>query len=306
MANLALLLVCLLLGAALRYWRVVPADTHLTINQLLVTVFIPALILLYIPDIHLTRAFWLPVLIPWLVFLGGLLFFSLVAKLGGLSGPIPDARTLGTLQLTGGISSISFVGFPVFELLYGKAGLAIGLMMSQAGTFLVVMTLGVVVASWHTTQHPSARILMGNMVRFLPFPVFVVALVANLAGYRHPALVHDVLERVSSPFSVLAMLTVGLQLRLRVEPGQRSSLTLGLFYKLILAPLLVLGVLRLWLGRQDYVADLCILGAAIGPMNTTAVLVSRYKLNSVLASQMIGIGIPLSLPVLFLLYHFLH
>ena len=124
-------------------------------------------------------------------------------------------------------------------MLYGKAGLAVGLVMSQAGTFLVVMTLGVVVASWHTTAHPSARMLVGNMLRFPPFPVFIVALVANLAGYRHPALVRDVLERVSSPFSVLAMLTVGLQLRLRVESGQRSSLILGLLYKLILAPLLV-------------------------------------------------------------------
>ena len=81
-----------------------------------------------------------------------------------------DCQTVGTLQLPGGINRISFVGFSVFELLYGNAGLAIGIMMSQAGTFLVVMTLGIVVASWHTAQQPSVRGLVRNMLSFSAFP----------------------------------------------------------------------------------------------------------------------------------------
>lgn len=241
MGTIVLLLVCLLLGAALRHWRVVPPDAHLTINQLLVTVFIPALTLLYVPDMHLTRQLWLPVLAPWLVFLAGLVFFGLIARFGSAGGPVPDRATLGTLQLTGGISSISFVGFPVFELLYGKAGLAVGIMMSQAGSFLVAMTLGVAVANWHSTRQPSAQVLLRNMLRFPPFPVFLVALGANMAGYRHPMLVRELLEKLSSPFSVLALLAVGLQLNVSVRPGQRAGLGLGLLYKLILAPLLIFG-----------------------------------------------------------------
>lgn len=303
MVNLLLLLVCLLTGAGLRYGRVVSPTASQVINQLLVTVFIPALTLRYVPDMHLSKAFWLPTLTPWLLFLVGLLFFWSIARLAGSPGPIPDRATLGSLQLTGGISSVSFVGFPIFELLYGKAGLAMALVMSQAGTFLVAMTLGVVVASWHTsTAPPSARTLLGNILRFPPFPVFLVGLVANGLGYHHPPVVRAVLEQLSAPFSVLAMLTVGLQLNLRVAPADRSALALGLVFKLLLAPLLIAGLVRGLLGRHDYVADLCILGAAIGPMNTAAILVSRYRLNAPLAAQMVGIGIPLSLPVLFLIY----
>ncbi len=304
MANGILLLVCLLGGMALRRWQVVPADAHVTINQLLVTVFMPVLTLLYIPELHLTPQFWLPVLAPWLVFLAGLAFFWLLSRLV-TPGLGLDRKTVGTLQLTGGISSISFVGFPLFELLYGKAGLAIGIMMSQAGTFLIATTLGVVVASWHTAKQPSVRSLLGAMLRFPPFPVFGVALLANVAGYHHPALMRELLEKLSSPFSVLALLAVGLQLDVVVRPGQRYKLAIGLFYKLVLAPLLIFGLFRGWLGRHDYVTDLCILGAAIGPMNMTVVLSSRYGLDTALASQMVGIGIPLSLPVLLLIYHFL-
>lgn len=302
MVNVALLLVCLLTGVMLRQSRVLPADAHLTINQLLVTVFIPALTLLYIPGLHLTRQFWLPVLVPWLVFLVGLLFFWLAGR--SLRGTVQalDRPTLGSLQLTGGISSVSFVGFPLFELLYGKPGLAVGIVMSQAGTFGVAMTLGVALASWHTATQPTVVQVLGNMLRFPPFPVFLLAMTANLAGYQHPALVRDLLEKLTAPFSVLALLSVGMQLHWRIRPDERYHLLLGLSYKLLLAPLLVFALCRLWLGRTDYVAELCVLGSAIGPMNTAAILASRYGLNAPLASQMVGIGIPLSFPVLFLLY----
>lgn len=305
MTNVVLLLVCLLGGMALRRWRVLPASAPVTLNQLLVSVFMPVLTLLYIPELNLTPQFWLPVLAPWLVFLSGLVFFGLLSRFGAVPGLHLDRQTVGTLQLTGGISSISFVGFPLFELLYGKAGLAIGIMMSQAGTFLVATTLGVLVASWHGTQQPSGRGLLTALLRFPPFPVFVVALLANQAGYHHPVLVRELLEKLSSPFSVLALLTVGLQLDVIVRPEQRYRLALGLFYKLVLAPLLIFGLFRGWLGRHDYVTDLCVLGAAIGPMNMTVVLANRYGLNTALASQMVGIGIPLSLPFLVLIYHFL-
>ncbi|GAB3989452.1 AEC family transporter [Spirosoma daeguense] len=308
MVNIALLLICLLAGGLLRTSRLLPADAHLTLNQLLVTVFIPALTLRHIPDMHLTRQFWLTVLVPWFVFLMGLLFFGLVGRsLRGTKQAL-DRPTLGSLQLTGGISSVSFVGFPLFELLYGERGLAVGIVMSQAGTFGVAMTLGVALASWHTAKHhpvgqPSVRQVLGNMLRFPPFPVFLLALAANVAGYQHPALVRDLLDKISAPFTVLALVSVGMQLQWRVRPEERSHLLLGLTYKLLLAPLLVFALCRFWLGRQDYVADLCVLGSAIGPMNTAAILANRYGLNAPLASQMVGIGIPLSFPVLFLIHY---
>lgn len=303
MVNIALLLVCLLAGGLLRTSRVLPTDAHLTLNQLLVTVFIPALTLRYIPDMHLSPQFWLPVLVPWFVFLAGLLFFGLAGRSLRGTPQAFDRLTLGSLQLTGGISSVSFVGFPLFELLYGERGLAVGIVMSQAGTFGVAMTLGVALASWHTARQPSVRKVLGNMLRFPPFPVFLLALAANLAGYQHPVLVRELLDKISAPFTVLALVSVGMQLQWRVRPEERSHLLLGLSYKLLLAPLLVFVLCRFWLGRQDYVTDLCILGSAIGPMNTAAILASRYGLNAPLASQMVGIGIPLSFPVLFLIHY---
>lgn len=139
------------------------------------------------------------------------------------------------------------------------------------------------------------------MLRFPPFVAFMLALGANAAGYRHPELVRGVLEKLRAPFSVVALHSVGLQLNLRVPRLLRRVLGLGLTYKLLLAPLLIFGLYH-GLGVQpNWVVDLCVLGAAIGPVNTAAVVAERYNLNPPLAAQMVGLGIPLSLPLLALL-----
>ncbi|MBC8085397.1 MAG: AEC family transporter [Hymenobacter sp.] len=294
MTNLVLLLLCLGMGAGLR--RMLPVGTPAVLNQLLVLVFMPALTFLHLAVARLDSHFLLPVLAPWLIFgVAGLFFAGVGRRL-----QLPRA-TIGALILTGGISSTSFVGFPIFELLYGREGLELGIMMSQAGSFLVGVTLGVGVASWYGAAEPSWGAVLGNVVRFPPFVAFALAMLANAAGYQHPALVRGVLEKLSACFPVVALLSVGLQLSLSVPRAQVRTLALGLGYKLLLAPLLIYA-LYCGVGQlHGRVVELCVLGAAIGPMNTAAVIAARYDLDPPLAAQMVGLGIPLSLPLLALL-----
>lgn len=228
MTNLALLLVCLTLGAALRHWQLLPAGAAGVLNQLLVVLLLPALAFLHLAEARPDPRLLLPMLMPWLVFGVGWVFFARVGRRLGLA-----RGTGGALILTGGISSVSFVGFPVFELLYGPAGLAMGLVMSPAGTMLVSVTLSVVVGTWYGAATPSWRALPGQMLRFPPFLGFAAALAAHAVGYRHPALVRSVLERLSAPFPVVALLTVGLQLQLRGPRARARLLALGLAYKLL-------------------------------------------------------------------------
>ncbi|GAA3927235.1 AEC family transporter [Hymenobacter algoricola] len=296
MTNLVLLLVCLGLGAVLRRWQLVPASTPAVLNQLLVLVFMPALTFLHLSVARLDRHFLLPVLAPWLIFGVSYLFFSALGRRLQFS-----RGTIGALILTAGISSTSFVGFPIFELLYGREGLELGIMMSQAGSFLIGVTLGVAVASWYGAQEPSWQAMLGDVLRFPPFLAFVLAMGANALGYQHPELVRGVLEKLSAPFSVIALLSVGLQMNLTVPRHQSRALVLGLSYKLVLAPLLIYGLYHSLAQQPGRVVDLCVLGAAIGPMNTAAVVADRYGLNPPLAAQMVGLGIPLSLPWLALL-----
>ena len=296
MTNLVLLLVCLGLGAAMRHWRVVPPGAHAVLNQVLLTVLLPALTFLHLAEARLDQRFLLPMLMPWLIFGAGWVFFAAVGRRLGLA-----RGTVGALILTGGISSVSFVGFPIFELLYGKAGLEMGIVMSLAGSILICVTLGVVVGSWYGAVRPSWRTMGANIVRFPPFLAFVLALGANAVGYRHPVLVRGVLEKLSGPFPVVALLSVGLQLQLAVPRTRARLLGIGLGYKLLLAPLLVWAVYHGVARQHGPAVDLCVLGAAIGPMNTAGAIADRYGLDPPLSAQMVGMGIPLSLPLLALL-----
>ena len=296
MTNLVLLLVCLGLGAAMRRWQVVPPGAHAVLNQVLLTVLLPALTFLHLAEARLDQRFLLPMLMPWLIFGAGWVFFAAVGRRLGLA-----RGTVGALILTGGISSVSFVGFPIFELLYGKAGLEMGIVMSLAGSILICVTLGVVVGSWYGAARPSWRAIGANIVRFPPFLAFVLALGANAVGYRHPALVRGVLEKLSGPFPVVALLSVGLQLQLAVPRTRARLLGIGLGYKLLLAPLLVWAVYHGVARQHGPAVDLCVLGAAIGPMNTAGAIADRYGLDPPLSAQMVGLGIPLSLPLLALL-----
>lgn len=297
MDKLILILLCIVAGALLRHYKVAPAGSYQAINALLVNFFMPALILWQITEISFNRFYIFPVLSAWIIFAVGFLFFGWLGTLKNI-----PPKSVAVLMITGSISSISFLGFPIFEILYGKEGLQVGILMSQAGTFLIGITLGVVIASWYSSAEPSFKIIAGNVLKFPPFVSFVLALLLNKLGFHFPNILNDMLSKLSSPYLILALLSVGLQIDFTVREMNRGLLIAGLSYKLIAAPALIFILYRFVFGQSNFVVSLSVMGAAIGPMNTAAVIADRYNLDSKLASQMVAIGIPLSLPVLYIIH----
>ena len=294
MTSLFFLLICLLAGIGLRRWRVVNGDAPKAINQVLIYVCLPAVTLLYASELQFESRYALAVLMPWVVFLGSWLFFRAMQSRLKLTD-----QTRIVLTLTAGIPSVSFVGFPIFELLYGPEGLKTGVLMSQGGSFLVCGTVGVLLASYYAPTESGQRISAGqliiNVLRFPTFAAFAVALVVNLLGWHWPVVVREVLQRVGSPFSFLALLSVGMQLDFRRESWQSRALWWGLGYKLLLAPALIAFLVLFALNQRGPMAEICVIGSALGPMNTAAVIAANYGLDPPLAARMVGIGIPLSL-----------
>ena len=68
----------------------------------------------------------------------------------------------------------------------------------------------------------------------------------------------------------------------------------GLTYKLVLAPLLVLGA-ALAMGLKGQVVTISVFEAAMAPMITSAVVAQEFGAAPRLATAMVGMGIPLSL-----------
>ncbi|MEJ7827278.1 MAG: AEC family transporter, partial [Segetibacter sp.] len=291
MDKVLLILFCITAGLLLRRFKILPENSYKTVNELLVNFFMPALILLQITELRFSNKYIFPILVAWIVFAVAFVFFVLVGKLKRF-----PPKTIAALIITGGISSTSFVGFPIFELLYGKEGLQIAILMSQAGSFLIGITLGVAVAAWHSSDAPSIKAVINNVFRFPPFIAFIVAVTLNISGIHFPKFIDDTLAIISAPFSVLALLSVGLQINLTGEDLEAPKLVVGLLYKLILAPGLIFLLYHFAFRQSMLITSISVMGAAIGPMNTAAIIAGKYNLNSKLASNMVAVGIPLSLP----------
>lgn len=296
MENLILLFTAVLSGSVLRKSGLFGPEGAKVLNRLVIYFFIPAIALYRIPKIELQLSLvWLTIT-PFLVFFASVLFFQLISKPIGA-----DQSTKGALMLTAGISSTSFVGFPIFELLYGPQGLALGVILSLSGTILVFNTAGISTLFYLSSGQNSLRYVFRNVLLFPPFLIFLLSLALNFFSITYPDWLDHVLGRLTAPFSVLALMSIGMQIDLQGSRSLLKHLAWGQLFKLIVAPALIYLLLWQLLDIRDLVGRICIMGAAIGPMNAMSILTAEKNLNPPLAILMPTIGIPLSIPILFLI-----
>ena len=226
---------------------------------------------------------------PYILFGVAFVFFKIISPIAQF-----DRSTTGALTLTAGISSISFVGFPIFELLFGIEGLQMGVLMSQAGSFVVCGTLGIFTASYYSASEVSAKKIVKDIFQFPPFLAFCLAVILNILNFHFPVIATNILQKIGGPFTILALISIGLQISFKREDLQVKPLLYGLFYKLLIAPLLIFILYFLIIGEHTFLGKISVVGAALGSMNTATIIAINYGLNPKLATQMVSISIPLS------------
>jgi predicted permease len=293
MDSIILIFICIITGAALRWSNTVPANAHVALNNFVIYISLPGLALYYIPKIEINTQLLYPLGIAWLGFSFAWLLFGLLGR--ALSWP---KKLTGCLILTAGLGNTSFVGFPVIEALYGKQGLQTAIIVDQPGTFVVLSTLGILVASLYSGSAQGGSAILKRILLFPPFIAFFIALVMNFLNIDFADVLQSVFQRLGSTVTPVALVAVGLQLRIDPKSKHWKFLALGLFYKLILMPLLFYVLYKLILGGNNIETHVSIMEAAMAPMITASILASSHGLKPRLAGMMIGVGIPLSFATL--------
>ena len=102
------------------------------------------------------------------------------------------------------------------------------------------------------------------------------------------------LQRLGETLTPLALVSVGFQLRLGDLKGELPSLSLGLLYKLLLGPLVIMALYAGVAGARGTTLQVTIFEAAMAPMISAGIIAVDHQLNPRLVTLMIGIGIPLS------------
>jgi hypothetical protein len=285
--NFFLIALCLFAGWILRRTRVLGDDAHTSINAWILYVALPAVALHYIPAIRWNAVMLLPLAMPLLVFAGAWLFIALIGR------RIPlENGTRAALLLTIGLGNTSFIGFPLTQAYLGNEGLRVAVMCDQI-TFVTLSTFGVVTAM-HAAHNANIApfVLLKRIVLFPPFIGFIAAIVLPL--FVDISLFDPLFENLSLTLVPLALFSVGLQVRFTGWKNDTRLLTLGLAYKLFIAPLLIL-VVALIVRLEGIVAQTSVFEASMPPMITAAILASEYRLNPQLANTIVSLGILLSL-----------
>lgn len=278
-----------------------PKNGHLALNQFVIFVALPALALYYIPKISISANLLYPLAIAWVGFGLSFLFFYTIGKRLGWPN-----RLIGCLIITAGLGNTSFVGFPIIQALYGEEGLKTAIMVDQPGTFVVMATLGLITAAIFAKGDANPKQIAAKILLFPPFIAFVVACIMNVLKFDFSDHLQTVFQKLGATVTPVALVSVGLQLKVDKESQHWKFLRLGLLFKLIITPAIFFLLYRIILGGKGLAVDVSIMESAMAPMITGAILASNYGLKPKLSSMMVGIGIPLSFATLTFWYFILN
>lgn len=287
MENFALLIVCFVLGILFRRLRIVPENAAQTVNAVIIYFSLPAVALFYVHSLSFKAEYLAPVLMGWIVFLVGWAFFAVVGSRLGWS-----RKTVACLALTAALGNTSFVGLPLIEAFYGSGWIGVGLIADQGGTFLSLALIGIALAAVTSGANLPKRDILRRLLTFPPFLATLLAVA--LLPVTYPGWLDSLLVKAGSTLTPLALLTVGLSVRFRAVRGRLGPLLAGLGYKMILAPLLILGLYVGVLGMTGIMIKVTIFEAAMPPMVMGGIVSMQYDLEPELAGILLGIGIPLS------------
>lgn len=290
MSNFVLMFACFFAGILLRRWQRTPDDGHKTLNAIVVNISLPAMALAYLHQMNWTVSVISAVLMPWAVFLVAAVVFVLLGKRLGWS-----RETIGAIVLVCGLGNTSFVGIPLLDAMYGKEAIPLGILIDQAGSYLVISTLGLVAAAYFAAKedHADWKAVARKVATFPPFGAMILALL--LIPVPFPEALDIALHRLSDTVAPLALLSVGMQMSFKQADSMVVPLTAGLAYKLLVAPFLVAGA-YLIAGVKLGVPEMIVISeAAMGPSIGASIVAVQHGLQPRLVPLLLGIGIPLSM-----------
>ncbi len=277
---------CLLSGLLLRRVKVFPENTSFVLNQYVIWVALPALIIYQVPRIELSFSALMPMAFAWGLLIISASFVWLVSQWMQWSN-----QTRCVLLLLVPLGNTSFVGIPMVNALLGESAIPFAILYDQFGSFLALASYGAIVLSVYCGDKVSGSSIAKKVITFPPFIALAVAFV--LAALKIDNSVLLPFKTIGYTLVPVVMVAVGFQWQLSLSKSVLSPMLMGLTIKLILAPLMAFAVMQA-LQVDDLAGNTIILEAAMAPMISAGALAMSHQQNIKLASAMVGYGLLLS------------
>ncbi|TQV72986.1 AEC family transporter [Aliikangiella marina] len=288
MENFVLIAIFLASGAFAKYKGWVRDSASLRLNQFVIFICLPAIILLKIPQLTLDTNLLLPVIVPWGVLLIASLLIISVATLFNWSREVT-----GCLLMVTCFGNTSFFGFPMVSAFWGEEGLPYAVIYDVLGSFLSLALVGNIFLAIYSGGERFSWI--AAVKRLLTFPPFIAILIAFAIGdLEYPQTLKNGLSLIGQLLIPSTMFLVGMHLSLKIEARYIKPLQIALALKLILLPLSALLLLSGLLStdlKDSLIFQVTIFEAAMPPMVTASVMAIHARLAPQLAAACVGIGL---------------
>lgn len=292
---------CLVLGLFLQKQTNLPLEKITKcVNAYLLNIVLPALALLYIPQINPGLELLIPISSAWFTFLLSWLIFGLLGKILKW-----DNQTTGCLVIVAGLANTSFLGFPVVEGLYGKDALPIALLIDQGGSFLLVSSLSILVGSIYSHKEGNLREIPMKILKFPPFGFLLATMIMSILGWKTPEFIIPIVSLIGKTMAPMAIFAIGLKFSIDFDSLSSKHYWFGMGYRLLLAPLMVWLIYRNFLPEDSLEFKVTVLESGMAPMITGSIVAIQYDLRPKLATLLAGLGIPISILSIFIWYYIL-
>ena len=117
----------------------------------------------------------------------------------------------------------------------------------------------------------------------------------------YPEVLQTILQGIAASLVPVVMVAIGLQIKLKLEPGNWAPFSVGLAIKLVAAPLIAAAICYSF-NLNSTAAKVSVFEAGMPPMVTAGALALIAGLAPELTAALVGLGLAISfltLPVLF-------
>lgn len=270
-----------LLVIAGAWWRRFLGETGVRavrsyISTITIHLFAPALMFAAAASAPINREL---LSVPLLVGSGILMAFGLLYVLlhhtpvgRGLTAP-----TRAALILCGMFGNVLFMGYPLLHFLYGDRGIQYAVFADMAASTPLLWGLGVAIATriGQCEREPGHPVI--NWLRLPPIWAFLSGMAFNFSHLNITPLL-DAARFIGQPTVPIMLLMLGISVPWhQLTPNRSIMAVIG--FKLLLLPLLVLGIILAIWGKPHPAQVAAVIESGVPTMLMALGLADRYKLD---------------------------
>jgi auxin efflux carrier (AEC) len=273
------IIVMILIGALSKRIGLLKEEDVETLNNIVINISLPCMIFnaLYTADVSLLpRLSILTVYMLITSLIVGVLTYLLLKSFGW------DKRKIWSMVIVVVLGNTGFLGYPITQGIFGNEGM-IRAVFCDISTSIIFVTLSFILILIFDGE---IRVALKKIITFLPLWSIVLGILLNIFSVPITSLGSTVVSYLAGATIPLIMISLGLSLNLEGLKNHFKEVGLASIIKLVIYPLIALGVLSL-LNITGFEHTIGFIEATMSSAMIGLVLAISYKLDWELTSDCI-------------------